>query len=152
MPIISEPKHRKPFRPRADLSQRLTDIVTVLAAIRPLEIHPATKREMLDRALWLVAELSGDFAPRHRSDGVLRTLGVKIQRDHVFPRSNLIADILNGQEPLQQIVERAVCCLVTEDEHRRLSLAPPEAVGWDRYRIAEVEVRDMSTYRYVDEA
>jgi hypothetical protein len=146
MPFVSELKHRKPFKPRIDLAQRLADIEVVLAAIQPLDIHLSTKREMLDRALWLVAELSGDFTPRHRSDGSLRTLGIKIQRDHVYPRSSLIASVLSGQEPLSEIVGRAMCCLVTEDEHRRLSMVPPETIGWDRYRFAEVVVRDMSSY------
>jgi len=66
MPFVSKLKHRKPFNPRIDLEQRLLDVVIILEAIRPLNILPSAKREMLDRALWLVAELSGDFSPRYR--------------------------------------------------------------------------------------
>ena len=152
MPIISELKYRKPFKARVDLDQRLAEIVMVIAAIRTLEIHAVTKREMIDRALWLVAELSGNFSPRYRSDSALRMLGAKIQRDHVFPRSTLIALILEGKEPLRDIIDRAVCCLVTVEEHSRLSIAPPEVIGWERYRFADVIIRDMSTHKYIDEA
>lgn len=151
MPFVSKLKHRKPFNPRIDLKQRLLDVVIILEAIRPLNILPSAKREMLDRAFWLVAELSGDFSPRYRSDDVLCKLGSKIQRDHIFPRASLIAAILEGTEPLHDIISRAVCCLVTKDEHHRLKIAPPEAVGWDRYKTVDIVVRDMSTYRYADE-
>jgi hypothetical protein len=152
MPFISLQRHRKPFRERPDIHRRLTDVVLVIKTLRALDLHASTKRKMIDRALWLVAELSGDFAPRHRSDGVLQNLGVKIQRDHVYPRAELIASILAGNEDLSEVVARAICCLVTKEEHNRLSEIPPHVKGWDRYREAAVIYRDMTSYAYPSEA
>ena len=56
MPFISLIRHRKPFRERPDIDLRLTDVVVVIRTLKALDIHASTKREMIDRALWLVAE------------------------------------------------------------------------------------------------
>ena len=152
MPFISLKRHRKPFRERPDIDLRLTDVVVVIRTLKALDIHASTKREMIDRALWLVAELSGDFAPRYRSDGVLQNLGVKIQRDHVHPRAELIASIMAGNEEVSEVVGRAICCLVTKGEHDRLSEIPPHVKGWKRYHEAAVNYRDMISYVYPGEA
>jgi hypothetical protein len=152
MPFISLECHRRPYCARPDLEQRLEDVVVVLRTLRSLDVHASTKREMIDRALWLVAELSGDFAPRYRSDGVLVELGVPIQRDHVHPRAQLRAQVLESDRELADIVSDSFCCLVTKQEHARLTEVPNNLEGWDRYSAAGVVVRDMATYRFPGEA
>jgi hypothetical protein len=152
MPYTAHPRHLRPFNPRQDLAQRLSEICGVLEHLRHLDVHRSTKKELIDRAIWLVAELSGNFTPRYRSEGVLKNLGVKIRRDHIHPRSTLIERLLCTSEPAPSVVKDAVCCLVTVDEHLALSRVPSGIIGFERYRCAEVVVRDMSTYVYPPEA
>ena len=143
MPFLAELKHRKPFKPRSDLERRLEDISIVLDALLPLEIHVSTKRKMIDRALWRVVEVSGNFSPRYRSEGVLCNLRAKIQRDHVHPRALLVREFLNKQRSAEDTVKLAFCCLVTDDEHQRLTDIDSKYIGWARYEQAEVKYQDM---------
>ena len=152
MPFHAHPRHKKKFKPRPDLRQRLDEIGHVLQVLRDLSVHEKTKKKLIDRALWLVAELSGDFSPRYRSDGVLRNPGMKVQRDHIYPRKMLIAEILSEGADFGTVIERSICCLVTEEEHKRLSAVPSSVTGWERYKQASVVVRDMSEYDPENEA
>lgn len=50
-------------------------------------------------------------------------------------------------ERIAEILDSATACLVTEEEHRRLNVLPPDTEGWDRYRAAGITVIDMATGR-----
>lgn len=56
-----------------------------------------------------------------------------------LPRLLLLA---NPSES-DQILEQVVACIVTTDEHDKLSSIPAEVVGWDRYSQAGIVVVDM---------
>jgi hypothetical protein len=61
---------------------------------------------------------------------------------------------MNSPENCERILENAVACVVTEEEHRALTKVGrenPTLKGWDRYRKAGITVYDMRTHeRYVD--
>jgi hypothetical protein len=144
MPFLSETHHRLRFTPQEGVDQRLDDVLTLLQTIVEMDIHKSTKKKMLNHCLWLVVELTGNFKCRYRSLGVLENLGVHINRDHVHPRKQLIEILLGNSPDYVKVVELAKCyCLVTKDEHSRLTSAPVDAIGWERYNHARVEYRDM---------
>jgi hypothetical protein len=101
------------------------------------------KKTMLVSAIWQVCESTGSFRARHRSESVIRTVGQKIQRDHIFKKQTLIAELLGSEPNLDTIIEQARCCIVTEDEHKRLHRIDESLDGWDRYRAAGIVVYDM---------
>jgi hypothetical protein len=98
---------------------------------------------MLNHTIWLVAEVSGNFHARYRSAGVLKAVGVLIQRDHVFPRKMLVEELLLPETNVSSVVERAQCCIVTVEEHILLTKVPKQFIGWERYKQAGVIVHDM---------
>ena len=59
--------------------------------------------------------------------------------DHIYQRKNLIERILNGHD-VSSVIDVAVACLVTKDEHRNL---PDTLEGWDRYKAAQIKVYDL---------
>lgn len=79
---------------------------------------------------------------RYRSEAVITQVGLKIQRDHAYPRAALLAELLGASPDLESIIDRAqCCCVVTEDEHKRLSGVT--TAGWARYKHAGIIVYDM---------
>ena len=99
---------------------------------------------MLDWALWQVAFATGNtqkkFLGRYRSESVIRQIGLKIQRDHVYQRKTLLQELLGPSPDLERIILQAQCCVVvTVDEHNRLS----KIDGGEKYRIAGITVYDM---------
>jgi hypothetical protein len=101
---------------------------------------------MLDAALWQVAFASGNtqskFLGPYRSEAVITQVGLKIQRDHAHRRATLLSEPLGPSPDLDSIIDRALCCcIVTEDEHRRLAALTID--GWERYAAAGIVVYDM---------
>jgi len=101
---------------------------------------------MLDRALWQVAFVTGNtqskFMGPYRSETVITQPGLKIQRDHAHRRATLMSELLGPAPDLDSVIDRAqCCCIVTEDEHRRL--AAVDIDGWERYAAAGIVVYDM---------
>ena len=108
---------------------------------------------MLDAALWQVAFVTGNtqskFMGPYRSEAVITQPGLKIQRDHAHRRATLVSELLRPSPDLDSIIDRAqCCCIVTEDEHRRLAAVAID--GWERYAAAGIVVYDMWHGRRMD--
>lgn len=115
--------------------------------IRLLLIGESLKKRMLVHAIWEVAFATGNtqraFFGRYRTESVIRQVGLEIQRDHVYRKETLIRELLGASPDLGKIIERATyCCVVTKDEHARLSHRGID--GWERYRVAGIKVYDMA--------
>lgn len=147
MPIISTKRHQLKFEAAADEADRLQDIKYLLETLRAVKINPRVQKMMLDRTVWLVVELTGNFYSRYRSHGTLSQPYQKIQRDHIYTRKALVAELQSENADLQSVIERAQCCIVTKEEHGALTRVPKDVQGWDRYRQASppVRVRNMET-------
>jgi len=147
MPICSTHRHKEPYKPSKDEADKLSDIELLLRTIRSTNINKKTKKVMLDRIVWLVVESTGNFYGRYRSAGTLMCDGSRIQRDHIFTRKRLVAELLNDEADLKDIINRAQCCIVTQREHAALSKASKQFTGWERYKHASppVVVYDMLT-------
>jgi hypothetical protein len=144
MPICSTPKHRNRYVPAATLPQQLAEIKILLDALRLLPIARPLKKGMLDWALWQVTFATGntqkEFLGRWRSESVIRQVGLKTERDHVYQRKTLLEGLFSSSPDLDGIIARAQCCVVvTADEHRSLSRID----GGEKYRIAGITVYDM---------
>ena len=98
---------------------------------------------MLVHGLWQVAVATGNFYARYRSETVIQKVGLKVQRDHICKKKALIAELLGPKPDIEKIIERACCCIVTAEEHKRLHDIDESLDGWDRYRAAGIVVYDM---------
>ena len=127
--------------------------VARFAATSPeLEVRPQVRRELLTKyVLWLVT--TGTVAHKHdtryRSTGAVGVTDLaELVHEHVHTRSKL-ADLILAN-PTDEVIEFVVNnlafgCVVTRDEHARLSPFDKTHTGWDRYKAAGIEVVDMST-------
>ena len=150
MPILSDTRHKRPYQQKSDAELRLKDVETLLRTITMMPLHSRTKKKMLNHVLWLVVELTGNFHCQYRSAGVLKDTGVRIQRDHIYPRKQLVEELLGPEPNFADIVTRAQCCVVTHEEHQLLTKVPKEVLGWERYEKAGVKWYDMRTHVYAD--
>jgi hypothetical protein len=67
-----------------------------------------------------------------------------VRHDHVHTRASLIAQMVQRPSDVDQILAAAEACLVTVSEHTALGRYDATATGWDRYRMAGVDVYDFS--------
>jgi hypothetical protein len=147
MPILSAPALMKPYAQRADFDMRLADVKKVISTLLQLDINLPLKRRLLVHSVWEVTKLSGDFKGRYRSRGALVS-GVEIQRDHVVQKARIVERLLVSPGQVDTILGEVVHCVVTKEEHERLtaySRMNPDVDGWERYKGAGVEVLDMLT-------
>ena len=74
------------------------------------------------------------------------TADTKLQHEHVIEKQKIVSAILSGKESIDNIVERAIGCVVTKEEHSLLtsvSRLDPTLEGWNRYKSAGVRVFDL---------
>lgn len=143
MPIVSKPAHSQPYIEPPATARRLAEIKVLLETIRSLEVEPSLKKRMLVHGIWEVAKATDDFHGRFRSERVIRTPGLRIQRDHIHKKSALVGELLRPSPDLDSIIDRARCCIVAADEHQKLHGIDSDLDGWERYRVAGVIVYDM---------
>ena len=129
MPILSKPAHARRYV-GSDTPQRLADIRLLLDSIGRMDIAKPLKKRMLVHGIWEVAKATGDFCGRFRSEQVIHTVGSRIQRDHIYKKSTLIDELLSSSPDLDKIIERAECCIVTADEHKKLHDIDGGLDGW----------------------
>jgi hypothetical protein len=109
-------------------------------------LYPAHRKEFVKLALWMVTTAeAGKFNTRYRSRAS-REPGATIQHNHVDERAKMADRLIAHPDELDSILDLAVGCVVTKEEHARLtqvSRQQPELDGWDRYVAAGIEVVDM---------
>ncbi len=150
MPDGIRPINKKPWEPRGDRQEKL-ESATRLAklVVKARGLHPAHRRHVLSIAIWKATEADSKMNPRFRSRGVMKgAVGILVNHEHVVTRKFLIDAMLAAPGQVQEIMDLAIGCLVTRDEHRRLSKAG--GWGWSRYINGNVAVVDGVTGSLVD--
>jgi len=111
------------------------------------DILPEHRHWLLSVAVWKYTEADGKWNTRHRSRAALGITDKRhLNHEHVFPRKWLRERMLAEPDRFQEIMAMAVACLVTRNEHVRLTdvtRAHPELEGWNRYAAAGIEVVDL---------
>lgn len=133
---------------------RITSAVNAIKAILPADLYPAHKRELLDICIWKITEADGKWRTRYRSLGALEaSADTKLQHEHVVEKQKIVSELILGNDSVENIVARAVGCVVTKDEHVRLtsvSRHDSSLDGWNRYKAGGVRVFDLKTGKEVE--
>ena len=66
----------------------------------------------------------------------------QLRHDHVLTRKRLIDAMIREPETAEQTLLTAVACVVTAEEHTRLTALGDTQEGWDRYVAAGIDVFD----------
>ena len=146
-----------PYRKHRDADARRSSARRAIAALLPLELYPAHKRELLSICLWKLSEAEGlsKYRTRLCSQRALKAKPALLAHEHVYERKKLVAQLMADPSSLDQVLARAIGCTVTRQEHARLSAISrerPDLEGWERYRAAGVRVVDTATGELLDAA
>jgi len=110
-----------------------------------LEIH---KKKLLSELIWKITEAEGGkYNTRFISEGFKKG-GRPIQHEHVVPRKTLINQILNNPIEIETILNSAIGCVVTKDEHLALTKLK-SGESWARYKNAGIRVYDQLNKKWV---
>jgi hypothetical protein len=132
------------FKPHPNGKERLESAKRAIRAI--LDIRSELRREhvnaFLYRGLSLItmAHAKGKYTLRYQTRKALQAKSKsELRHEHVFERKKLREALLNNPEKIDEILGKAIACVVTKDEHRILtdkSRENPQLDGWDRYKAA----------------
>jgi len=127
-----------PVPTEAEIIESATRVIEGCLTLDILERH---KRDIISGMLWKITEARGKYKTRYRSIGS-KEKGAKLQHEHVFTRKDITDRIIAEPERTREILRDAIGCVVTVDEHRKLTTIDPSLRGWDRYTAAGVDVED----------
>ena len=122
----------------------LESVTVMIEGVLTLPILERHKRDVVSGMLWKITEARGKYKTRYRSRGAMES-GAQVQHEHVFTRKVLTDRILAKPELAREILRDAIACVVTVEEHQRLSSVSASLRGWDRYKAAGIEVVDTDS-------
>lgn len=142
--------HQLPYRPGEDREERLASAVALATwAITTDGLHPQHRVRIAKQAVWFATECDGKLTPRMRTRAAMEYDGPNhnsvLQHEHVIPMRVLVERMQASRGDIEGIVREAPACLVTREEHQRLTPLDRTHHGWDRYREAGIEVLDALT-------
>jgi hypothetical protein len=122
-------------------------------ALTSPDLTETHRRRLLREAIWYRTEGGGKYKVRYRSVGVLTLEDADVikewwkhlRHEHVVPRAKLVAEILAYPDRIEEVVRKAVACIVTPAEHDQLKPFDASHYGWERYLAASIDVYDMAT-------
>ncbi len=146
--------YRLPYEPAPDRAERLAAAIAAAEfAVSQKKMHHKMRHRILREATWETTEVDGKLTPRFRSPAAMAYIGPKpasmLRHDHVFTRAELIKRMLEPGADVAAVMSLAVGCLVTKDEHTRLTTFDKTHHGWRRFLAAKVDVLDAATGGYV---
>jgi hypothetical protein len=95
------------------------------------DVDPKHQRKLLRDIVWIVTEANSKYNTRYVLEHVYKAQ--KPNHEHVVPIESLVKRMLERPDIISQVLDDAIGCLVTKEEHR---LLPKKSTGegWDRYR------------------
>jgi len=151
-PMSKTPPYLIKWQPHpADADHLRSAAAVARFALTSPDLTPQHRTRLLNNAFWYRTEAASKIRLRYRSGGV-RALSVnalsswrsQLRHDHVQTRASLIGQMIARPDEADHLLATAVACLVTKAEHSALAEYDKKAEGWDRYRLARVDVYDFS--------
>jgi hypothetical protein len=136
----------------ADARMRSAIMLVKLLLRKDVEISYAHRQEFLSLALWKVTEAESTHKHRTRfcSQAAYTSPESNLRHDHVFQRAPMVRALLDSSpENVDEILDNAVACTITKDEHTLLNKFR-NLDGWERYRMAEIDVIDTKIDKPVE--
>ena len=138
----------KEWEPRASESKIIDNATrTIKIIVASKDIITEYKKDFIGIMIWKITEANGKYDTRYISEGAYNgSENTKYNHEHVFSRKSLIERILENPEDIDKILEDAVACIVTSEEHKYLSHSEN---GWERYKNAGIKVLDRKTGEWI---
>jgi hypothetical protein len=147
-------RYQQIYHPAPDRDERLRSAVALgIFAVTARELHAEHRKLVCKQAAWYATECDGKLTPRFRTPAAMAFDGPRywsvLRHEHVYTLASLAEQMLAQPDQVERILRGAVACLVTKDEHDRLTLFDRTHVGWDRYQAAGVPVVDALTQEVI---
>ena len=140
---------RKPYWEHPEALARRASAIRLAEVIAAADgpILDPHRRRLLSTTVWKMTEADDKHNLRYRSRAALDAASKSdVRHEHVIPRAVLVQRMIDEPHRVAEILSEAVACLVTKEEHRRLG----RGSGWERYKLAGIEVVDMVDGSTVD--
>lgn len=127
-----------------DADKKRQDAIKVVKVVLKLDIHDKLKRKLLSNCLWQITEAEGKnkYDLRYVSEESRKSSKKGWRHEHVYPRKGMIKELVDNPEKADEILAKAVGCVVTKKEHNMLSKIDQGVEGWNRYQQAGIEIFD----------
>jgi hypothetical protein len=149
-------KEDKRFKPRKTAPTIIQSAITAIKGILQMDILENHKRILIKDMVYRITSAHGKYTTIYRSEDAWKKRDCRIEHEHVYTRQELVQEIMDHPKRVEDVLEKAIPCIVTEDEHKlltRVSKGNPELKGWERYKKARIAVYDMRTHgKYIDPA
>ena len=110
------------------------------------------KKSLISRMLWKVTEAHGKYTTRYFSEKALTCTKHEQRHDHVWTRRKMVQSLIDNPMRLDEEINRAIACIVTKEEHRKLSEFDASYDGWERYKMAKIRVWDRKDNTQISDA
>lgn len=137
--------HEKPAA--AEVRRSASKLAQAIATIGA-GVLPKHKYKLLSFVVWIATEANGKYDTRYVSEAIYKGMG-PVQHEHVLPIKYLVGRMLERPGTIAQVLDGAIACLVTVEEHRLLT-NESTGQGWDRYRRAGIRVFDRLEGKWLD--
>lgn len=119
-------------------------LIKMILANKTAGVLPEHIRSLIDTLLWRITEADGKYNTRYKTRGAINcTDKNQLRHEHVYQKARMIEALINADpDAVDTILDDAIGCTVTNEEHRHLNEFDCE-YGWERYRKAGLEVIDM---------
>jgi hypothetical protein len=94
------------------------------------------------------AEATGKYSIRYHSTNALRCNDKQwLIHEHVYQRIKMVDELFaaKNEQEIEEILHKAVACVVTDQENIRLAEFHEQYYGWERYILAGIKVIDTIT-------
>ncbi len=122
-------------------------VAAVEAIVHAQGVSVELQRKLLNVVTWYATEHPHKYRIRWRSAAAVKyrgqSFGKALRHEHVLPRKWLIDQLLARPDEAETILKSAVGCIVRTEESKRLDRVDKAIIGWERYRVAEIQVLDM---------
>jgi hypothetical protein len=132
-----------------DRDRRVRSAVAIIQALLRLQreepdiLYPAHLRKFLRNCLCHITQANGKRNLCYRSKASLTAPPDQCQHEHVFRCKEMVQKLIDNPDQVESIVDGAVGCIVTKQEHDTLNQVDsdcPDIDGWDRYEEAGIEL------------
>ena len=137
-----------------------------IGGILKLPIMAKHKKELIRVMIWKITEAKGKYNTQFRSCKAIKLIDKnnknKVNKnkylihEHVYPIKDLICEILEKPDNYEEILKKAIACVVTKAEHGKLHNKKYEQyTGWERYekvgiKVFEIKDGKMKPYKLPD--
>ncbi len=139
----------KPFKEQPGALQIIESASSAIAAILEMDhiVLPEHKKTLLSRMIWKITEAHGKYNTRYCSQAALQQRA-KLRHEHVYTRKSLVERLMQTPGDLENILNHAIGCTVTDSEHKRLTRVGKDLDGWGRYEKAKIKVFDRKERKW----